>query len=132
MSRFQRSVAALVLALSLAAGCSGDDDAGMSGADAAAAVDGAATPTWSGFAAGFFETYCFACHGPGDTLRDFSLLEMVRAEADTIRCGVAPEAVSGCEGAGVSPGQFPVGSGPKPSDAERWMIVSWIDGGTPE
>ncbi len=127
----ERSAPVLLLALLLAAGCSGDDD-GSPAADAAGSVDAAAAVTWSGFASGFFETYCTACHGPGDALRDYSQLEMVRAEANTIRCGVAPEAVSGCEGAGVAPGQFPVGGGPKPSDAERWDIVSWIDDGTPE
>ena len=113
-----------------AVGCSGGDDVGAS--DAVEGADAREAVTWSSAAAGFFETYCHECHGPGDVLRDYSQLEAVRREAGVIRCGVAPEAVSGCEASGPDPGQFPVGSGPRPSEAERWHLVSWIEAGTPE
>jgi hypothetical protein len=85
--------------------------------------------TWTSFAQDFMETYCYACHGPGDAMRDFSQLSMVRAEKDKIRCGVSPTALSGCT---IPAGQFPVGTGPKPSDAERNQLVQWIDEGTVE
>ncbi len=105
----------VVLAAQLAA-CSGDST-DRAGADAS--VDGSGAVTWDGFARGFFETYCWACHGPGDAVRDFSLLEEVRAEAETIA-------------AGVGDGTFPIGDGPKPTQLERERLVEWIDLGTPE
>ena len=112
----RRHVLLLVLAL---AACGGEDDGGGGAADAPGAAGDAAAPTWTSFARGFFETYCFECHGPGDALRDFSLLEMVRAEATTIR-------------AGIESGQFPIGDGPFPTSEERARLIAWIDSGTPE
>jgi hypothetical protein len=37
---------------------------------------------------------------------------------------------SGC-GATPAPKQFPIGTGPKPTDDERSAIVAWIDAGLP-
>jgi mono/diheme cytochrome c family protein len=82
-------------------------------------VDADTGPTWTSFAADYFETYCLQCHGPGDVLRDYSDLAMVRAESARIRSGTAS-------------GQFPIGSGPFPSDEQRDLLVAWIDAGTPE
>jgi hypothetical protein len=90
-------------------------------------------PTWTSFAANFLETYCHECHGPGDNLRDFSLLDMVRSEAAAIRCGVAPASaqLADCQGLPAAE-QFPIGGGPKPTEQERAMLVQWIDDGAPE
>jgi hypothetical protein len=123
-----RAIALVLVAL---AGCGGGDD-GPAAADATtAAPDGEAAPTWDGFAEPFFAAYCHECHGPGDPLRDFSQLAMVRAEAEVIRCGVAARTQDGCAGS-VPARQFPIGDGPLPSDAERDRIVAWIDDGAPE
>lgn len=90
--------------------------------------------SWSDYAQGFFASYCISCHKPGGqgAQQDFSMYSVVVANAATIRCGVAPagQTQSGC---GTSPaaGQFPIGNGPKPSDAERLRLVAWIDAGTP-
>lgn len=107
-------------------------DAAPPDAPAAAGGDAAPPPTWSGFARPFFQTYCWACHGPGDALRDYSQLPMVMAEAAKIRCGVAPTELPGCGPGLPAPNQFPVGSGPRPSEAERLTLVQWIDEGMPE
>jgi hypothetical protein len=88
--------------------------------------------TWDDYAKGFFAKYCVACHGTSDpTGRDFEQFMIVKQNAAAIRCGVAPMQESGC-GASPAPKQFPIGDGPKPSDAERDRIVAWIDAGTPQ
>lgn len=92
---------------------------------------GAGADTWLSFANGFFTTYCHACHGPGDQLRDYSLLTEVMGESAKIRCGTAVTRPADCNGA-PGPKQFPIGNGPKPSDAERDRLVAWIDAGLPE
>ncbi len=92
-------------------------------------VDAMQEDRWSTFAADFIEVYCHECHGPGDSLRDYSLLTTVTSERDKIRCGVSPSALSGCT---ISARQFPVGSGPKPTDEDRMRLVEWIDRGAPE
>jgi hypothetical protein len=80
---------------------------------------------------GFFAMYCVSCHAASDpTGRDFTQLSVVVTNAATIRCGVAATMQSGC-GVSPAPKQFPIGTGPKPSDAERQRIVAWIDAGTP-
>jgi hypothetical protein len=56
---------------------------------------------------GFFETYCWECHGAGDPLRDYTLLSAVMAESVSIRCGVTPNALSDCTGF-PPPAQFPI------------------------
>lgn len=119
-------IAAAALAASLAA-CGGDDDSGA--ADASASADAESALTWTSFAGDFFETFCHECHGPGDTLRDYSVLSMVRAEMDTIKCGVSKDALANCT---VNPSMFPIGNGPKPTDTERDMLVQWLDEGAVE
>ncbi len=119
-----------IIWLGFGASCGSED--GESGApDAAVATAADATPatTWTNFSANFFSTYCFACHGPGDSLRDYSQLAAVRAEQGKIRCGVSPEAIQGCS---ISSKQFPIGNGLKPSDEERAQLVRWLDDGTVE
>lgn len=93
-----------------------------------------APPTWTNFAQSFFATYCVSCHNPNGqaAAQDFRSYDMVRANAATIRCGVSPAShpASGCPSTPHA-GQFPIGSGPFPSDAERAEIVAWIDANTP-
>ena len=86
----------ILLALTLALGaCSSDSDSQDAPDAQAATVDAQSADTWENFALGFFTTYCHECHGPGDTLRDYSLLETVRGEESKIQCGVAT--VSTCD-----------------------------------
>lgn len=114
--RFIPLAAAVALALSA---CGGGDGGSGGAPDAMPSPADAQTPTWNSFAQGFFETYCWECHGPGDQLRDYSELSMVRAEAETIKSGVDSE-------------QFPVGDGPKPTREERDELILWIELGAPE
>ncbi len=118
----------LVTALAVAA-C-GDDESSAGQADATPSVDAPpAALSWTNFASQFFQTYCQACHGPGDASRDYSLLADVRAELEDIKCGVSPTMLPNCV---VPAGQFPVGTGPKPSEQERNQLVQWIDEGAIE
>ncbi|NOY90160.1 MAG: hypothetical protein GXP55_03045 [Deltaproteobacteria bacterium] len=116
------------------------DDAALPPADAASdadlmdsgvtpAPDAAMADTWTGFAQTFFADYCVACHAGGT--RDYRSMTEVMRDSSTIACGVSPTPRAGCTGF-PPPGQFPVGSGPKPSDAERERLVAWIDAGLPE
>lgn len=106
------------------------EDGGPPLTDAAPAVDAPMGDTWDSWAMGFFDTYCVGCHSGGT--RDYRTIEEVIRDQDDIACGVAPTALDRC-GAGLpSPSQFPVGSGPFPSDAERERLVAWIDAGLPE
>jgi len=112
------------------ASCGGGDDA--STADALVGDQADAPPaalTWTSFASGFSSTYCAECHGAGDPLRDLTVLAMVRAEQDKIRCGVSAIALDGCA---IPPEQFPIGVGPLPSTDERTTFVRWIDEGALE
>lgn len=105
-------------------------DAGTEPSDAASAVDaGAPGDTWASFAGSFMEAYCVRCHSTSP--KDFDSLVDVRANAATIRCGVSDVALDGC-GTWPPPRQFPVGSGPFPSDDERARLVAWLDSGAPE
>jgi hypothetical protein len=96
---------------------------------------------------GFFEKYCIECHHPGgegdptSTTKpyDFMLQTDVVMEQDTIRCGIIPADASpdpswGCPPS-PPPGQFPIYDpqhcNTKPTDAERWRVVAWIDAGSP-
>jgi hypothetical protein len=101
----------------------------------AGGTGGAAGDTWTSFASDFFATYCQECHGPGDPLRDYSMLAAVEAEGAVIRCGVTAVALSDCSGF-PPPKQFPIdnatASNPKPSDADRDRLVAWIEAGLPE
>lgn len=135
--RTSLSLMAPLLALALGA-CSseappedaGSADAGSGVLDAAALEDGGPiTETWSSFAEAFMQTYCVRCHSTSP--KDFNSLADVRANTATIRCGVSDVALDGC-GAFPPPRQFPVGSGPFPSDDERARLVAWLDAGAPE
>jgi len=107
----------------------GDVDAGE--ADAGTSLDAAApVDTWSSFAQGFFATYCVECHSTSP--KDFNLLADVRASAPRIRCGTSDVTLATCTPSSPRARQFPIGSGPSPSDAERARIVAWIDAGLAE
>lgn len=93
----------------------------------------AAADTWTSYAAGFFVTYCNACHNAQDpAARDYSIQADVAKDKAIMRCGVAAtqDASSNCASSPVAK-QFPIGSGPKPTDAERARIVAWITAGEP-
>jgi hypothetical protein len=117
-----------------AASTAGDGDSGSGAADSGAATDGAAGPdTWTSYAAGFFKTYCTECHDAKDaTGRDYTLQAKVEADKLPARCGVAvtQDPSWGCATSPVAK-QFPIGTGAKPSDAERTRIVAWITAGAP-
>ncbi len=114
----------LVLVLALA-GCSSDSDS-EGAPDAQVAADAQSADTWESFALGFFTSYCHECHGPGDSLRDYALLDTVRGEESKIQCGVATVILDGCS---ISPRMFPIGNGAMPTDAERTRLVQWIEAG---
>jgi hypothetical protein len=133
----------VAVVLSVVIGCSssgGDDDgAGVgggsgsggsagSGTGGSAGTGGAAADTWESYAMGFFTSYCTECHGAGDAQRDYSTRDDVVRDKDTIRCGVGTVKYPGCA-AFPPPSQFPIGTGPKPSDAERDRLVAWIEAG---
>ena len=97
-------------------------------ADAPAAAD-----TWTSYAGGFFATYCNSCHNARDTTgRDYRVQANVATDSAVMRCGVAAvqDPSWNCASSPVAK-QFPIGSGPKPSDAERARIVAWITAGEP-
>ena len=125
-TRSGAGAAALLFVLSTACGST---DQVSADAGESASIDAMQQDRWSTFAADFFEVYCHECHGPGDSLRDYSLLTTVTSERDKIRCGVSPSSLSGCT---ISARQFPVGSGPKPTDEDRMRLVEWLDSGAPE
>jgi hypothetical protein len=121
---------------------SGVPDAGVpdSGVPDAGNMDAGAADTWSNWAnADFFQRYCTSCHTPGSqgdptgANLDFTGYTDVAAKAAEIRCGTAvtQDPAWGC--AAFPPAkQFPVGTGPKPTDAERDRLVAWIDAGFPQ
>ena len=117
-----------------AAGSGGTAGSGGAGAAGAAGAAGLAD-TWGSFAQGFFATYCIECHGAGDALRDYTTIDDVMRDKDSIRCGVASVAQSGC-GSWPPPKQFPIDnatqSNPKPPDADRDRLVAWLEAGLPE
>lgn len=111
----------------------GSTSAGSSGsADSSGGSTGAAGVTWGNFAEGFFESYCWECHGAGDPLRDYTTIAGIMVEANAIRCGTAPVGamLTGCEGEPPE-SQFPIGA-TIPTDDERATLVEWIDAGLPE
>jgi hypothetical protein len=128
-------------------GGTGGATAGAGGGGAGGQVDGSgggndagtgpSAPTWDGFAKGFFASYCVSCHNDdnkGTATRDYHMLPAVMTEKTKIACGVSKSQADwtkrGCTGApGVK--QFPIGGGPKPTDAERDRLLEWIDAGTP-
>jgi hypothetical protein len=116
-------------------GSSGGADAGRRDGATTADTGGASADTWNSFARGFFTTYCGSCHNDdmtGTASRDYHLLENVVREKARIACGVSKSATyRTSHSCGYAPGQFPVGGGPKPSDADRERLVNWIEAGTP-
>ena len=120
--------------LSGAGGTPGQAGAGGQ-AGSASSTDGGGD-TWDSYAKGFFATYCVSCHNDDNTgvaTRDYHLLANVTKEKVGIACGVSTPATYARRGcAGFPPArQFPVGNGPKPTDADRDRLVRWIDSGTP-
>jgi hypothetical protein len=121
-------------------GSAGQPDTGAGGSgggDTGPSPDGpVAADTWETFAKAFFTTYCVACHDDdkkGAATRDYHLLANVMKEKAEIACGVATPAEwtrLACK-AFPPARQFPVGGGPKPTDADRERLVRWIDSGTP-
>jgi hypothetical protein len=94
--------------------------------------------TWTGFARDFMARYCVRCHNDdmtGDVWRNYRLLSSVAAEKVVIGCGLAKSSavrdLRGCPSSAPPARQFPVGDGPKPTDAERERMLSWIDGDMP-
>ena len=105
-------------------------------ADLASPGDGGGGDTWTSWASGFFASYCVSCHSPTGSdpgPKDFTQYASVLANAPEIRCGVAvsQDAAWMCA-AFPPPEQFPVGTGPKPTNAERDRLVAWIGAGAPQ
>lgn len=109
----------------------GASDAGPAEVDAGPPEAGDAGPegdTWATFGQDFMAQYCTRCHG--EAPRDYTTLEAVRADLATIRCGTSDVTLDDC-GSWPPAQQFPVGSGPFPSDEERARLVAWLDAGAP-
>jgi hypothetical protein len=124
---------ATALLLAAASACSSSSTAPAGAPDAEGGGADAGPDTWASYAAGFFSTYCVSCHDAQDTTgRDFTQQSIVEANKLVIRCGVATaqDPSWGCASLPAAK-QFPIGSGPKPSDAERTRIVAWITAGAP-
>jgi hypothetical protein len=102
--------------------------------DSSPSTDGTTTAdSWANYAAGFFTTYCTSCHNPQDaTGRDYNIQANVAKDKTAMRCGVAAaqDPSWNCAASPVAK-QFPIGSGPKPTDAERARMVAWISAGEP-
>jgi hypothetical protein len=109
----------------------GSDSAPSSDASTMDAV--VTADTWANYVAGFFLTYCTSCHGPSDpTGRDYHVAANVAKDKLVMRCGVAAvQDPSWNCAASPRAKQFPIGTGPHPSDAERDRIVAWISAGEP-
>ena len=125
-----------MLALALAA-CGGggtpatSDLATPSDLAVTGALAGAPAPTYAGFAQPFFVKYCISCHPSASSTRDFTQYSVLQQNAHNIACGVSPTALSGCSG-NPAPSQFPIGSGPFPTDDERRQLVVWVQDGLPQ
>jgi len=136
MTRFFAAISVVLLACSSSdAPSSGQPGpSGGTGGSSGAPSD-SGSDTWSSFAEGFFATYCVSCHDGTKTTNGSPIVGNFRNLADVmqhktdIRCGVAPAVVQGCEQSKWPPKQFPVGTGPKPTDEERARIVAWIEAG---
>jgi hypothetical protein len=105
-----------------------------SGLPAVPALDAAAaSDTWASYASGFFTRYCVSCHDAKDaTGRDYTVRANVAKDKDAMRCGLAVSQDPSWSCSAFPPAkQFPIGSGPKPSDAERDRMVAWITAGEP-
>lgn len=142
MNATRASRLALALSLCLAVpGCDDADpvetdagpaqtDAGPAETDAGPAETDAGPEgdTWANFGEAFMAEYCAPCHD--EAPRDYTTVEGVRAELASIRCGTSDVMLDDC-GSWPPARQFPVGSGPFPSDAERARLVAWLDAGAP-
>lgn len=135
-----RTLSTTLLSLALSAGLIACDepaptDAGVADTGPADSgpppVEDAGPPadTWTNFASDFMQRYCVDCHATSP--KDFNLLAEVRANAPTIRCGVSDVMLADC-GTWPPPQQFPIGTGPSPTDEERRRLVVWLDAGAPE
>lgn len=113
---------------------SGGSGGSAGSAGGSGATDGGTADTYANFADGFFTKYCVSCHGPTttDQARDYSSMTDITRDHAEIACGVATTALSGCSAYPVSPGQFPIGTGPKPTNTERDRLVAWIQAGMPQ
>jgi hypothetical protein len=130
---------ATVVVCSCSSGQLGDDASlqpDLASVDASPS-EAATGDTWSNFAAGFFQTYCVTCHSPtgSDATggKDFTQFASVGANAPVIRCGVSvAQDPSWMCASFPPPKQFPIGTGPHPTDNERNRLVSWITAGLPQ
>jgi hypothetical protein len=82
--------------------------------------------------------YCAACHNDdnaGVAARNYRMLEAVMREKVDIACGVAKSnadrTARNCPAGAPRANQFPVGSGPRPTNDERDRLLRWIDANTP-
>jgi hypothetical protein len=119
---------ACVLLLLCAACGSGGAAADLSTANADLSTP---VPTYAGFAQAFFASYCVSCHPSASSTRDFTQYGVIQLNSHDIACGVSPTALQGCSG-NPAPGQFPIGTGPHPTDDERNELVRWIQAGLPK
>jgi hypothetical protein len=77
-----------------------------------------------------------SCHNDdnsGVATRNYHMLATVIAEKAEIACGVSTPTTwtrRGCTGFPPAR-QFPIGTGAKPTDADRDRLVRWIDSGAP-
>jgi hypothetical protein len=119
---------ALVLSLLCVAACGGGDTA----SDLSTTGDlSPPVPTYASFAQGFFASYCVSCHPSASSTRDFTQYGVIQLNSHDIACGVSPTALPGCSGT-PAPGQFPIGTGPHPTDDARNQLVRWIQAGLPK
>src|SRR5690349_9157569 len=135
-----RRILRVLTGLTLAA-CSSSDlpgkGSGTGGTGTQPGTEGATSDagkdTWASFAQAFFAKYCVSCHDgtKSGIVGDFRQSADVTQHKDDIRCGVATTVVQGCEQSKWPPKQFPVGTGPKPTDEERMRLVAWIEAGAP-
>lgn len=109
-----------------------DDGVTLDSGEADLGVADAGGDTWANYAQAFAATYCVDCHAGPPSGRDFRTIADVRRDATLIRCGVSTTVLVGCDTDSPSPRQFPIGSGPIPSDADRARFVAWLDSGAPE
>jgi len=116
-------------------GSSGGSTGGMlvdGGFSCGGDVDGG-SDSWRNYAQCFFSTYCVGCHNPSGqaSAQNFSEYGQVSQYANHIRCGVSTAQDPSFGACSEVPKQFPIGSGPFPSDSDRDRIVGWIDAGLP-
>jgi hypothetical protein len=137
MSAMIRFVAATAL-VALGSACASSSPATgnqVSSGEAGSSEASATADTWANYAQGFFRMYCISCHNAQDsTGRDYSMQAVVAKDKAVMRCGVAAVQDPSWNCApppAPTARQFPIGSGPKPTDGERGRIVAWIDAGEP-